>query len=113
MKIVTASNGKETVKMSKKEWESLGKKAGWMRTAQPIQQQTQPVQQQTQPVQQQSDRSNMTFERLMQDPSFKKTFETLKSQKANKAQILDYWKQNGINYTSMPEILEVIDDGVM
>jgi alpha-amylase/alpha-mannosidase (GH57 family) len=29
MKIITASNGKKTVRMSKKEWESLGKKAGW------------------------------------------------------------------------------------
>jgi hypothetical protein len=29
MKIVTASNGKKTLKMSKKEWENIGKKAGW------------------------------------------------------------------------------------
>ena len=33
MKIVTASNGKTKVKISKKEWESVGKKAGWMKTA--------------------------------------------------------------------------------
>jgi hypothetical protein len=33
MKIVTASNGKKTVRMSKREWESLGKKAGWMKVA--------------------------------------------------------------------------------
>jgi hypothetical protein len=33
MKIVTASNGKKTVKISKREWESLGKKAGWVRTS--------------------------------------------------------------------------------
>ena len=30
MKIVTASNGKKKVKMSKNEWQSIGKKAGWM-----------------------------------------------------------------------------------
>jgi hypothetical protein len=29
MKIVTASNGKKTIKMSKKEWEAIGKKAKW------------------------------------------------------------------------------------
>jgi len=29
MKIVTASNGKKTLKMSRKEWENIGKKAGW------------------------------------------------------------------------------------
>lgn len=36
MKIVTASNGKKTVRMSKKEWESLGKKAGWMKVSEII-----------------------------------------------------------------------------
>ena len=30
MKIVTASNGKQTVKMSKTEWQNIGKKAGWV-----------------------------------------------------------------------------------
>jgi len=29
MKIVTAANGKQTIKMSKKEWTNIGKKAGW------------------------------------------------------------------------------------
>ena len=33
MKIVTASNGKKKVKMSKNEWQSIGKKAGWMKKA--------------------------------------------------------------------------------
>jgi len=33
MKIVTASNGKKTVKISKSEWETIGKKHGWMKTA--------------------------------------------------------------------------------
>jgi hypothetical protein len=33
MKIVTASNGKKTVKMSKKEWQAIGKTAGWMKKA--------------------------------------------------------------------------------
>ena len=33
MKIVTAENGKKTVKISKSEWETIGKKNGWMRTA--------------------------------------------------------------------------------
>jgi len=30
MKITTASSGKKRVKISKSEWESIGKKAGWM-----------------------------------------------------------------------------------
>ena len=30
MKIVTSFNGKNTIKMSKKEWMNIGKKAGWM-----------------------------------------------------------------------------------
>ena len=33
MKIVTAENGKKRVKISKSEWESIGKKHGWMKTA--------------------------------------------------------------------------------
>jgi len=33
MKIVTASNGKKKIKISKKEWEGIGKKAGWVKTA--------------------------------------------------------------------------------
>ena len=37
MKIITASNGKQTVKMSKNEWTAIGKKAGWMKVAQGIQ----------------------------------------------------------------------------
>ena len=36
MKVVTASNGKQTVRMSKKEWQDIGKKAGWMKKAQEI-----------------------------------------------------------------------------
>lgn len=34
MKIVTASNGKKVLKLSKAEWMNLGKKAGWVRKAQ-------------------------------------------------------------------------------
>ena len=30
MKLVKTANGKKTIKMSKKEWTDLGKKAGWM-----------------------------------------------------------------------------------
>jgi hypothetical protein len=30
MKILKAANGKETIKINKSEWESLGKTAGWM-----------------------------------------------------------------------------------
>jgi len=33
MKIVTAKNGKKRIKISKNEWQSIGKKAGWMKTA--------------------------------------------------------------------------------
>jgi len=36
MKIVTASNGKRTLKMSRKDWEAIGKKAGWMDTVENI-----------------------------------------------------------------------------
>ena len=34
MKIITAENGKKTVKISKSEWETIGKKNGWMKTSQ-------------------------------------------------------------------------------
>jgi len=35
MKIVTSSNNKKKIRMSKKEWQSIGKTAGWMdKTAQ-------------------------------------------------------------------------------
>jgi len=33
MRIVTASNGKKKIKISKKEWEGIGKKAGWIKKA--------------------------------------------------------------------------------
>jgi len=33
MKIVKTASGKQTIKMSKKEWESIGKKAGWFKSA--------------------------------------------------------------------------------
>ena len=34
MKIVKTASGKKTIKISKKEWQSIGKKAGWTKTAQ-------------------------------------------------------------------------------
>lgn len=34
MKINKKANGKDTVKIAKKDWESIGKKAGWMKQAQ-------------------------------------------------------------------------------
>ena len=33
MKIVTASNGKKKIKISRNEWKEIGKKAGWMKKA--------------------------------------------------------------------------------
>jgi len=33
MKIIKTASGKKTIKMSKSEWTSMGKTAGWMRTA--------------------------------------------------------------------------------
>ena len=33
MKLIKTASGKKTIKMSKKEWQSIGKKAGWMKTA--------------------------------------------------------------------------------
>ena len=34
MKIVKTASGKQTIKLSKKEWTNIGKKAGWIKTAQ-------------------------------------------------------------------------------
>ena len=33
MKLIKTASGKKTIKMSKKEWQSIGKKAGWMKKA--------------------------------------------------------------------------------
>jgi hypothetical protein len=33
MKLVKTASGKQTIKISKKEWQSIGKKAGWMKKA--------------------------------------------------------------------------------
>ena len=33
MKLIKTASGKETIKISKKEWIDIGKKHGWMRTA--------------------------------------------------------------------------------
>ena len=34
MKISKSSNNKQTIKLNKKEWQDIGKKAGWMRESQ-------------------------------------------------------------------------------
>ena len=34
MKVIKTASGKKQIKISKKEWQSIGKKAGWMRKAQ-------------------------------------------------------------------------------
>ena len=33
MKIIKTASGKKRIKISKKEWKAIGKKAGWMKTA--------------------------------------------------------------------------------
>ena len=33
MKVIKTANGKKTIKISKREWESVGKKAGWIKSA--------------------------------------------------------------------------------
>ena len=38
MKLVKSAGNKKTVKLSKSEWQNIGKKAGWMKTAAPNQQ---------------------------------------------------------------------------
>ena len=43
MKIMKNASGKQIVKMSKKEWEDLGKKAGWMGDNSEIVREAQPV----------------------------------------------------------------------
>jgi hypothetical protein len=123
------------IKLSKSQWENMGKEAGWIKKAQtaiPISQTgpnaniadvyqqhknqnnpnvQQPQAQQSQQPQQgqgQPNASGWTFNRLMQDPHFKQTFQTLKNQKANEKKILQYWQSMGIQYKSIPEILEVI-----
>jgi len=52
--------------------------------------------------------SKATFAKLMQDPNFKNTFDTIKKHRQNEKKILQYWKDLGINYTTMPEIMQVI-----
>jgi len=63
----------------------------------------------TSPKQGQPNTSGWTFNRLMQDPNFKQTFQTLKNQKANENKILQYWESIGVQYRSIPEIIEVIE----
>jgi len=115
------------IKLSRSQWEKMGKEAGWIKKAQtaiPISQtgpnaniadvyqqhknQNNPSVQRPQPQQTQPNASGWTFNRLMQDPNFKQTFQTLKNQKANEKKILQYWQSMGIQYKSIPEILEVI-----
>ena len=116
MKITKNASGKTEVRISKYEWEAIGNKKGWMKEAQwaiPANQQgnspmsgidTQPEQQQ----QQQQSFSGWTFNRLMQDPNFQQTFQTIQNQRANEEKILQYWKSLGIQYETIPEIVEVI-----
>jgi hypothetical protein len=62
----------------------------------------------TQPQGAQPDFSKATFSKLMADPNFKSTFDTIKSQRQNEQRILKYWKSLGINYTTMPDIMQII-----
>jgi len=71
-------------------------------------QQAQPVQQ-AQPQQQGApNASAKTFSKLMQDPNFKSTFDTIKKQRQNEKRILQHWETMGIQYKTMPEIVQVI-----
>ena len=36
MKLIKTASGKKTIKISKREWQAIGKKAGWMKTASAI-----------------------------------------------------------------------------
>ncbi|MEX0598313.1 MAG: hypothetical protein WD512_17630 [Candidatus Paceibacterota bacterium] len=91
------------IKLSKSQWETIGKTTGWIKEAQNTN-----VQQPQQTQQGQPNASGWTFNRLMQDKHFQQTFETLKKQKENEKKILQYWESFGVQYKSIPEILDVI-----
>jgi len=106
------------IKLSKSQWEKIGNESGWRKSAQNVAPAPAPQQAAVQPQQapaaqpaqgqKQPNASGWTFNKLMQDANFKQTFQTLKNQKANEKKILQYWQSMGIQYKSIPEILEVI-----
>tara|TARA_R110000824_G_scaffold148242_3_gene317852 strand:+ start:41201 stop:41548 length:348 start_codon:yes stop_codon:yes gene_type:complete len=115
MKLIKTASGKEQIKMSRKEWQDLGKKAGWTKVAQemppfPTQQdqtQQQAPTQQAQPAAEQDTYATMTFARLMEDPTFKQQFDTITQQKAWQEKIRQGWQQLGI--PNHPEIAELMN----
>ena len=119
------------IKLSKSRWEQIGTECGWIRkkaqtaipisetgpdsnTAQVYQKHKNennpnvPQQQSQQSQQAVPNASGWSFNKLMQDPNFKSTFETIKSQRQNEKKILKYWQSIGIQYQSIPEIIEII-----
>ena len=106
MEIVTAS-GKQRVVMTRKEWKAIGKKAGWTKKAQAQDSLPPFPEDQTAGEAGQANTGKKTFKRLMEDPSFAQTLNTIKKQRANEKRILAYWEQNGINWKQYPELVEL------
>lgn len=99
MKIVTASNGKQTVKMSKTEWQQMGQKAGWV-TAQQGLQMPPPPPASGAPIDQAQSGTNVSFNGLMQDQKFAQMYNSARNLKK-------YLQNKGLNYSQYPELLEI------
>jgi len=103
--------------ISKDEWKRIGKKAGWMKSAQGV-----PVNHGSQETQFSIDQvgdkgqSKKTLGYWMRDPEFAGLVNTARaSQMSNpqqfeqaKSKLASYCKMNGVECNSMPELLEIL-----
>ena len=87
MKLIKTASGKKQIKISKKEWQSIGKKAGWTKIAQPVP----PVQQEQQA--QPSPQSGEQFNQAL-DPRLKTVFvKALQGSGLSKQKVLPFLEQ--------------------
>jgi len=103
MKLVKAASGKQTIKMSKSEWESIGKKSGWMKKAQVN---GAPAQGQPAPAQGQPAGAPTTLNGILQAyPEIAKSYETLRTTIPWLKKVLD---SKGVNWQTIPEFLDLL-----
>ena len=98
------------IKLSKSQWEQMGKTAGWMKKAQsatPSQGSNSPYAQPVNPQQQQQQPTKATTlsGMLQQYPDLGKAYENLRVSIPHFKKLLDHYQ---INWQSIPEILELI-----
>ena len=107
MKLVKTASGKMSVKISKSDWITTGRKHGWLKEAQVAPQQGAPVA--GQGAASQGNPQVMTFNGIMkQYPDIAKSYQVVSSGEKTKRILRYQLEQLGVNWQSMPEFIELL-----